>query len=235
VLTPVHIPYLSGTDCSSCHASTFAAGGFGPTSMSAAKHRLRADGLRYLPRGRAVVLHGCLDAGAAGRPADHTANGGSEATSDCSACHSTTDWTASVLPAGHMRIRGTRPVRCATRRSARRWRAMRRSPRFRAAHRHQRRLRQCHGSRARPTHVLQQQRQSEGGRAHAAHSRIRTVWIAAPATPRITQRAASAHEHDGGDARVRSDDLRHLSRARLDLVSGQLVHPLQNPSEQRHV
>ena len=38
VLTPAHIPYLSGTDCSSCHAANYVAGGFGPTNMSAAKH-----------------------------------------------------------------------------------------------------------------------------------------------------------------------------------------------------
>ncbi len=34
-----HIPYLTGTDCSSCHAANYVAGGFGPaTAMSAAKH-----------------------------------------------------------------------------------------------------------------------------------------------------------------------------------------------------
>src|SRR6266403_1530927 len=38
VLTPSHIPYLSGTDCSSCHAANYSTGGFGPTNMSAAKH-----------------------------------------------------------------------------------------------------------------------------------------------------------------------------------------------------
>ncbi len=38
LLTPAHIPYLSGTDCSSCHASNYVTGGFGPTNMSAAKH-----------------------------------------------------------------------------------------------------------------------------------------------------------------------------------------------------
>ena len=38
VLTPAHIPYISGTDCSSCHASNYVTGGFGPTNMSAAKH-----------------------------------------------------------------------------------------------------------------------------------------------------------------------------------------------------
>jgi mono/diheme cytochrome c family protein len=38
VLTPSHIPYLSGTDCGACHAPNYVVGGFGPTNMSAAKH-----------------------------------------------------------------------------------------------------------------------------------------------------------------------------------------------------
>ena len=49
VLTPAHIPYLSGTDCSSCHAANYVAGGFGPTNMSAGQARLRAHDLRHLP------------------------------------------------------------------------------------------------------------------------------------------------------------------------------------------
>ena len=32
VLTPAHIPYLRGTDCSNCHAANYVAGGFGPTT-----------------------------------------------------------------------------------------------------------------------------------------------------------------------------------------------------------
>ena len=39
LLTPSHIPYLSGTDCNSCHtSSTYAVGAFGPMNMTPAKH-----------------------------------------------------------------------------------------------------------------------------------------------------------------------------------------------------
>jgi hypothetical protein len=101
VLTPSHIPYLSGSDCSSCHASNFVAGGFASTTMSAAKHAFvpaacdtcHEAGLNFYP-GAALNLQG--------RPADHTANGGQQATADCSSCHNTTDWTSNALPAGHM-------------------------------------------------------------------------------------------------------------------------------------
>ena len=102
LLTPSHMPYLSGTDCSSCHSTTtFTAGGFGGTSMSAAKHAFvptscdtcHEAGLTFYP-GAALNLQG--------RPADHVANGGQQASGDCSGCHNTTDWSGNQLPAGHM-------------------------------------------------------------------------------------------------------------------------------------
>jgi hypothetical protein len=102
LLTPSHIPYLTGTDCSSCHSTTtFTAGGFGGTGMSAAKHAFvptscdtcHEAGLNFYP-GAALNLQG--------RPADHIANGGQQATGDCSGCHNTTDWSSNQLPAGHM-------------------------------------------------------------------------------------------------------------------------------------
>jgi hypothetical protein len=101
VLAPSHIPYLSGSDCSSCHASNFAAGGFGSTTMSAAKHAFvptacdtcHEAGLNFYP-GAALNLQG--------RPADHVSNGGQQATGDCSGCHNTTDWSSNSMPAGHM-------------------------------------------------------------------------------------------------------------------------------------
>jgi nitrate/TMAO reductase-like tetraheme cytochrome c subunit len=102
LLTPSHIPYLSGTDCSSCHAtSNFAVGGFGGTPMSAAKHAFvptacdtcHEAGLTFYP-GAALNLQG--------RPADHIANGGQQASGDCSGCHTTTDWTSNLMPPGHM-------------------------------------------------------------------------------------------------------------------------------------
>jgi hypothetical protein len=102
ILAPAHIPYTSGTDCSSCHSPTnFVAGGFGNTAMSAAKHAFvptscdtcHEAGLNFYP-GAALNLQG--------RPADHITNGGQQATGDCSGCHTTTDWSSNLLPAGHM-------------------------------------------------------------------------------------------------------------------------------------
>jgi hypothetical protein len=102
LLTPSHIPYLSGTDCSSCHSTTnFVTGGFGGTAMSAAKHvfvptacdTCHETGLTFYP-GAALNLQG--------RPADHIANGGQQAGGDCSGCHTTTDWTSNLMPPGHM-------------------------------------------------------------------------------------------------------------------------------------
>jgi hypothetical protein len=101
VLTPAHIPYLSGSDCSSCHAKNYVAGGFGATTMSAAKHAFvptscdtcHEAGLNFYP-GAGLNLQG--------RPADHVANGGQQATGDCSGCHNTSDWTSNAMPAGHM-------------------------------------------------------------------------------------------------------------------------------------
>jgi hypothetical protein len=102
ILAPSHIPYISGTDCSSCHSPTnFVAGGFGSTAMSAAKHAFvptacdtcHEAGLTFYP-GAALNLQG--------RPADHVANGGQQATGDCSGCHNTKDWGSNSMPAGHM-------------------------------------------------------------------------------------------------------------------------------------
>ncbi|MFI4868708.1 MAG: cytochrome c3 family protein [Steroidobacterales bacterium] len=103
VLIPAHIPLLSGTDCSSCHSTTtYAVGGFGGTTMSAAKHAFVATtcdlcheaNLTFYP-GAALNLQG--------RPADHIASSNPQMVSgDCSGCHSTTNWNTTALPAGHM-------------------------------------------------------------------------------------------------------------------------------------
>ena len=102
VLAPVHIPYLSGTDCSSCHAANYVAGGFGPTNMSAAKHAFVPAACDTCHEAGLTFYMGASTPALQGRPADHIASGGALATGDCSGCHTTTDWTASVLPAGHM-------------------------------------------------------------------------------------------------------------------------------------
>jgi hypothetical protein len=109
-LTPSHIPYLVGTDCSSCHASSYVTGGFGPaTAMSPAKHAFvptTCDTCHdtgksfYVGGGMALQL----------RPADHiaTPNPATQATGDCSLCHNTTVWTTpTTLPNNHMPIPGT--------------------------------------------------------------------------------------------------------------------------------
>jgi hypothetical protein len=101
ILAPGHIPYLQGTDCSSCHAGNYVAGGFGNTAMSVAKHAFvpascdtcHEAGLSFYP-GAALNLQG--------RPADHVSSGGQQATGDCSGCHNTTDWSSNTMPPGHM-------------------------------------------------------------------------------------------------------------------------------------
>jgi Cytochrome c7 and related cytochrome c len=108
LLTPSHIPYLSGADCSSCHAKNYVAGGFGPTNMSAAKHA-------FVP----TTCDTCHDTGASFylgastpalqlRPASHLSSSNpQEVSGDCSGCHNTTDWTTTAKPTNHMPTPGT--------------------------------------------------------------------------------------------------------------------------------
>jgi hypothetical protein len=107
VLTPPHIPYLSGTDCSSCHAANYVSGGFGPTSMSAAKHAFVPTSCNSCHEANLNFYMGASTPALQGRPASHTSAGGQEATGDCSGCHNTTDWTTNVKPANHMPTPGT--------------------------------------------------------------------------------------------------------------------------------
>jgi Cytochrome c7 and related cytochrome c len=114
VLTPSHIPYLSGTDCSSCHAPTYVAGGFGPTAMSAAKHAFVPTACDTCHEAGLSFYLGASTPALQGRPADHMAPTGTaqQQTSDCSSCHETTDWLTTALPAGHMPNPGNQS--CAT-------------------------------------------------------------------------------------------------------------------------
>ena len=102
VLTPAHVPYLAGTDCSSCHRSTTdAAGTFGPMNMTQATHAFVSTTCDTCHASAA----GSLYMGAASpvlqlRPADHTS--GTMLTGDCSGCHTTANWNSTALPAGHM-------------------------------------------------------------------------------------------------------------------------------------
>ncbi len=101
VLTPAHIPYLSGTDCSSCHSSsTYAAGTFGPMNMTQAKHAFVATTCDTCHEAGLSLYMGAASPGLQGRPADHT--GQMAAPNDCSLCHTTANWNSTALPAGHM-------------------------------------------------------------------------------------------------------------------------------------
>ncbi len=104
VLTPAHIPYLAGTDCSSCHAANYVAGGFGPTNMSAAKHAFVPTTCDTCHEAGLSFYVGAATPALQGRPADHMSPTGTpqQQTGDCSGCHETTDWTSTALPAGHM-------------------------------------------------------------------------------------------------------------------------------------
>jgi nitrate/TMAO reductase-like tetraheme cytochrome c subunit len=101
-LAPAHIPYLSGTDCGSCHSSaTYAAGTFGPMNMTQAKHAFVATTCATCHEAGRSFYMGAASPALQGRPADHTA-GQQVAPNDCSLCHTTADWNSNVMPAGHM-------------------------------------------------------------------------------------------------------------------------------------
>jgi len=91
---------LSGTDCSSCHASNYVTGGFGPTSMSAAKHAFVPAACDTCHEAGLTFYMGASTPALQGRPADHT--GTLAAPADCSGCHTTANWVTTALPAGHM-------------------------------------------------------------------------------------------------------------------------------------
>jgi hypothetical protein len=101
VLTPPHIPYLSGTDCSSCHSANYASGGFGPMNMTQAKHAFVSTTCRTCHEAGSSFYMGAASPALQGRPADHT-SGQMVAPNDCSLCHTTANWNSTVMPAGHM-------------------------------------------------------------------------------------------------------------------------------------
>jgi len=94
VLSPVHIP-TANTPCEDCHsATTFTA--FSGATMNSAKHTLMfafigstcdACHNRVTP---ALSFYGVSNLQV--RPTDH--NSGNKATSDCSGCHNTNNWSA---------------------------------------------------------------------------------------------------------------------------------------------
>jgi hypothetical protein len=113
MLTPSHIPYLTGTDCSACHAANYVAGGFGPTTMSAAKHAFVPTTCDTCHEAGLSYYMGASSPPLQGRPADHLSSSlPQQVTGDCSGCHETTDWNTTALPAGHMPNPGNQA--CAT-------------------------------------------------------------------------------------------------------------------------
>jgi hypothetical protein len=110
VLAPAHIPYSNGVDCSSCHTANYVTGGFGPTSMSPAKHAFVPTTCDTCHEAGLNFYMGASTPALQGRPPTHVSapNPPSQATGDCSLCHTTTDWTSpTTLPNGHMPIPGT--------------------------------------------------------------------------------------------------------------------------------
>jgi len=113
ILTPAHIPYTSGSDCSSCHASNYVTGGFGPTNMSSAKHAFVPAVCATCHEAGLTFYLGASTPALQGRPPDHIASGDAQQkTGDCSLCHNTTDWSSQSLPIGHMPNPGAQA--CAT-------------------------------------------------------------------------------------------------------------------------
>ena len=104
ILTPTHIPYLVGTDCSSCHAANYVTGGFGPTNMSAAKHAFVPTTCATCHEAGLSFFLGASTPALQGRPADHLAPIGTaqQQTGDCSGCHTPANWVTAALPGGHM-------------------------------------------------------------------------------------------------------------------------------------
>ncbi len=191
VLTPSHIPFSVGTDCSSCHAANYVAGGFGPTNMSAAKHAFVPTTCNTCHEAGLSFYLGASTPPLQGRPADHT-TGNMVAPNDCSQCHETTDWNSTALPAGHMPNPGDQVCtvchigerRRTTKRTLRQHRG--------AAHRHQHRVRAM--PRRHDAAELLQQR-SDNPRRRCSRRRISRpspAPTAAPATPPTMWRAASA-------------------------------------------
>ncbi|GAC1664315.1 MAG: hypothetical protein NVS9B2_01760 [Steroidobacteraceae bacterium] len=109
LLTPNHIPYLSGTDCSSCHSSsTYAVGNFGPMNMTSAKHAFVPTSCDTCHEAGLSFYMGAANPALQGRPASHLSSGNpQEKTGDCSGCHNTADWNTTARPANHMPTPGT--------------------------------------------------------------------------------------------------------------------------------
>jgi cytochrome c553 len=101
VLSPPHIPILTGADCGACHAANFVSGGFGPMNMTQATHASVTGTCTTCHEKGLSFYMGAANPSLQGRPADHT-SGQMVAPNDCSLCHTTANWNSNTLPAGHM-------------------------------------------------------------------------------------------------------------------------------------
>ena len=214
LLTPAHIPYLSGTDCSSCHAANYVAGGFGPTSMSAAKHAFVPTACDTCHEAGLSFYMGASTPALQGRPADHMSPAGTpqQQTGDCSGCHETTDWNTTDH-AGRAHAEPRQPgLRGLPHRDQRHCGELRHAREHRgAAHRHQRQLRAVPRQPVGPTDLLQQQRQSKSRGADAlAHSVSVRHRLQLLPCGELRRRRLRPHRHERGQACLRADHLRHL-------------------------
>ena len=161
ILTPSHIPYLAGSDCSSCHAKTYAVGGFGPMNMTQATHAFVPTACATCHEAGLSFTMGAASPPLQGRPADHTQGHASRSPTTAACCHTTANWISTVMPVGHMPNPGNQA--CAVCHTAtptpttRRSRASRSctpaSPTTAAS---------ATAPVVGPAHLLQQQRQSQG-------------------------------------------------------------------------
>ena len=185
MLTPAHIPYLTGTDCSSCHAANYVAGGFGPTNMSAAKHAFVPTTCDTCHEAGLSFYLGASTPALQGRPADHMAPRDGAAADRRLLGLSQHDRLEQPprCPPATCRIPATRRAPCVIR--DRRPRSYATLASIAVLHTGiTTGCAQCHGGTTR-AHLLQQQRQSEGGGARRRRtSRPSAAPIAAPAMRR---------------------------------------------------
>ena len=222
LLTPAHIPYLTGTDCSSCHSSsTYAAGGFGPMNMTQAKHAFVPTSCDTCHEAGLSFYLGAASPALQGRPADHTTaqHGGAERLQPVPHHRELEQHGDAGRPHAESREPGLQRLPHGDRQHARELRGA--CEHLGAAHRHQRQLRPVPRRHDDAAHVLQQQRQPEGRDPDAgAHSVPVRHGLQLLPRGELRRRRLRTDEHDAGQARVRADDLRYLPRGRTDLLSG---------------
>ena len=238
LLTPAHIPYLSGTDCSSCHARELRRRRLRSHRHERSEACLRAHRLRYLPRGGLELLHGRRDPGAAGPPGRSHGPTGTpqQQTGDCSGCHETTDWNTTVMPAGHMPNPGNQA--CAVCHTAIGGSAASYATLASIAVLHtgiSGNCGQCHGARHGQLTFYNNNDNPKAAVLTPSHipypvgQRLQLVPCGELCRGRLRP-----HQHERGQARLRSDHLRHLPRGGAELLHGRLDPGAAGPPGRSH-